>query len=453
MSDVVDLARRVAGGARAGEQIEAFVVRSTSTAVRVHGGEVESLTSAASAGVGVRVVTADRRQGFAWGASLDDDVVREATRDARDNAAFGQPADWNGLAEPDGVAPAELDLDRPGLAALSTDAKVRLALELERAVLAGDARIKGVRTASWGDGRSERAIATSTGLEAWGRSGSCSLSVLALATDGSETRTAGGSATEREPGDLDLASIAGEAVRKSTRLLGARPMATGRVTVVFEPEVTASFLGIVGSLLSGMAVLKGRSLFAGRLGDAVAAPAVTLVDDPTDPESLGGLAHDGEGLASRRNVLVDRGQLRTFVYDSTTARRAGGEVRSTGSAVRSYRTTPSPSTRALSVLPGPTGTQEALLAAVGDGVLVQSLRGLNSGVNRVSGDFSVGADGLRIRDGELAEPVSGVTVASTLPRMLLGVVAVGGDVQRRGGALAPSLAVADIALGGTSARR
>jgi PmbA protein len=219
--------------------------------------------------------------------------------------------------------------------------------------------------------------------------------------------------------------------------------------VVFEPEVTGSFLAIIGSLLSGMAVLKDRSLFAGRLGEAVAAPAFTLVDDPTDPESLGGMAHDGEGLASRRNVLIDGGRLATFVYDAATARRAGGDVRSTGSAVRSYRSTPAPSTRALKIEPGAAATQEALLASVGDGFLVQSLRGLNSGVNRVSGDFSVGADGMRIRGGVLAEPVSGVTIASTLPRMLLSVAEVGGDVQRRGGSLVPSLAVADIALGGS----
>ena len=445
--ELLDLARRVAGGAKAGEQVEAYVTRADSTAVRVHGGAVESLTSASSAGIGVRIVV-DHRQGFAWGASHDDDVVRETLQEARDNAEFGEAAAWNGLAEPDGVPAPEVDLDRPALSAMATGAKVDLALELERAVRAADPRIKGVRNAVWGDGRSERAIATSTGLEAWGRSGTCSLSVLALATDGTETRTAGAGATEREPDDLDLDDLAAEAVRKSTRLLGARPMPTGRVTVVFEPEVTASFLGIIGSLLSGMAVLKGRSLFAGRLGEQVAASALTLVDDPTDPESLGGLAHDGEGLASRRNVLVDAGRLCTFVYDAATARRAGGDVRSTGSAVRSYRTAPTPSTRALSVVPGPAATQEELLRSVGDGFLVQSLRGLNSGVNRVSGDFSVGADGLRIRDGVLAEPVSGVTVASTLPRMLLGVTAVGGDVERRAGSLVPSLAVDDIALGG-----
>ena len=445
VTELLDLARRVAGEAQAGEQIEAYASRGESMDVRVHGGEVESLTSASSAGIGVRVIV-DHRQGFAWGASLDEDVVRDTVREARDNAAFGEPLEWNGLAEPDGVVAPEVDLDRPGLGAFPTDDKVELALRLEAAVRAGDPRIKGVRTSTWSDGRSERAIATSTGLEAWGRAGSCSLSVLALATDGVETRTAAGSGVEREPADLDLDEIAAEAVERSTRLLGAKPIPSARCVVVFEPQVTASFIGIIGSLLSGEAVLKGRSLFAGRLGEQVGASAFTLVDDPADPESIGGMAHDGEGLASRRNVVIDAGGLRSFFWDSATGRRSG--TPSTGSASRSYRSTPSPGARSLALVPGSSSAGQ-VLADVGDGFLVQSLKGLNSGVNRVSGDFSVGAEGLRIRDGALAEPVAGVTIASTLPRMLLGVAAVGGDTRRFGSTRCGSLVLTDIALGGS----
>lgn len=445
MPELLDLARRVASSAHGGEQLEVFATRSDSTSVKVHGAEVESFTAAASAGVGIRVVV-DHRQGFAWGASLDDDVVRETLQEARDNATFSEPADWNGLAEPDGVAAPEVDLDRPGLAGFPTDDKVDLALQLEAAVRGRDRRIKGVRNAIYADSRSERAIVTSTGLEAWGRSGSCSLAVSAMATDGSETRTAGGSASEREPADLDLEEIAEEAVTKSTRLLGAGPIPSDRMTVVFEPDVTASFLGIVASLLSGMAVLKGRSLFAGRLGEQVAASALTLVDDPADPQTLGSMAHDAEGLATRRNVLIDAGRLSTFVYDAATARRAG--TASTGSATRSYKTTPSPGVRTVLLSPGSLDA-DALVADVGEGLLVQSLKGLHSGVNRVSGDFSVGVDGIRIRNGQLAEPVSGVTIASTLPKMLLGVVAVGADTRRFGGVIASSLALGDVSVGGT----
>ena len=445
----MDLVRRVAGEAQAGEQIEAFARRGQATIVRVHGGDVESLTSSTELGVGVRVVV-DHRQGFAWAGSLDEELVRDALQQARDNAEFAEPAAWVGLAEPDGVAPPAVDVDdllRPTLLAFPTDTKVERALALEAAVRAGDPRVKGVRTATWSDSHGERAIATSTGIEAWGTSGSCSQTVLALATDGTETRTGVGQGSEREPADLDLDEIAAEAVQQSTRLLGAKPVPSERCTVVFEPQVTASFLSIIGSLLSGESVLKGRSLFAGRIGEQVGAPGFTLVDDPNDPESLGGLAQDAEGLASRRNVVIDAGTLRTFFWDAATGRRSGNP--STGSAVRAgYRGTPSPGPRSLAIVPG-TADLDALLANVGDGFLVQSLKGLNSGVNRVSGDFSVGAEGLRIRGGALAEPVAGVTIASTLPRMLLGVVAVGGDTRRMGSIRCGSLVLGDIALGGS----
>ena len=169
MTDILALARKVAGAAAAGEQVEAYAGQGTSTSVKVHGGEVESLTQATSAGIGVRVVR-DGRQGFAWAGSLDDGVVAEVLAEARDNAAFAGPDEWVGLAEPDGVAAPDFDLWRDSLAELPTERKIELALELEAAVKAGDPRVVGVRTSQWGDGYGEGAVATSTGLEAWGRS-------------------------------------------------------------------------------------------------------------------------------------------------------------------------------------------------------------------------------------------------------------------------------------------
>jgi hypothetical protein len=170
--DILALARKVAGAAEPGEQVEAFVGQGTSTSVKAHGGEVESLTQATSAGIGVRVVR-DGRQGFAWAGSLDDAVVAEVLAEARDNVVFAEPDEWVGLAEPDGVAAPDFDLWRDGLAGLPTERKIELALELEAAVKAGDPRVVGVRTSQWGDGYGEGAVATSTGLEAWGRSTSC----------------------------------------------------------------------------------------------------------------------------------------------------------------------------------------------------------------------------------------------------------------------------------------
>jgi len=147
MSELLDVARRVAEQAKPGEQVEAYVARSKRVAVRAYQGEVEALTSAESSGIGVRVIV-DHRVGFAHAGTLDEGAITEALAEARDNAEFGEVDEWNGLAVPDGVEPPELDLYRPELASFPTDRKVELALELERATLAGDPRITGVRTSS-----------------------------------------------------------------------------------------------------------------------------------------------------------------------------------------------------------------------------------------------------------------------------------------------------------------
>jgi PmbA protein len=267
---------------------------------------------------------------------------------------------------------------------------------------------------------------TTTGIRSTSRETGCYLSVYVLAGEGDETQTGFGFSIGREPGDLDPERAAAEAVERATRLLGAVKPESARLTVVLDPWVSAQFLGIVGSTLNGESVLKGRSLFADRLGEEVAAPLLTLIDDPTDTAAFTATAADGEGLATRRNVLLENGRLLRFVHKSYTGRRSGGA--STGSAVRGYASTPGVGIQALTLVPG-TRTQAEMVADVDDGLLVQGVSGLHSGVNPVSGDFSTGAEGLRIRGGELAEPVREFTIASTIQKMLQDVSEVGGDLE------------------------
>jgi PmbA protein len=439
-------AERVAGRAEPGEQLEAFVARSSYTSVRAHAQQIESFTSASSAGVGVRVVR-DHRQGFAWAGSLDPDVISDALAEARDNARFAEPDEWVGLAEPDGVAPVPFDAFDDAVAALSADRKIELALELERMVLAGDPRISGVRVAGFSDSSGRFAVATSTGIAGTSRGAWCSMSVLALAADGDETYTGAGSTVGFSPVALDLDEAAADAVVRATRLFGARPSTSRRLSVLFEPRVAATLVGLLGSSLTGDRVLKGRSPFAERVGERIATGALTLIDDPTDHRSFAADMFDGEGLACRRNELVVDGVLQGFLYDSATGRRAGRP--STGSAVRGVSSTPGVGCQALAVLAG-SGSFDELLAGIDDGVYVQSMTGLHSGVNLVSGDISVGIEGLIIRNGELAEPVREVTIASSLQRMLLDTSGVGADVEwLPGGTACPTLVVDEVALSGS----
>ena len=216
MSELLDVARRVAEQAQPGEQVEAYVARSKRVSVRAYQGEVEALTSAESSGIGVRVIV-DKRMGFAHAGTLDEGAITEALSEARDNAQFGEIDEWNGLAEPDGVEPPDLDLYRPELASFPTDQKVELALELERAILAGDPRITGVRVASYGDGSGEAAIATSTGIAVASRATSCWLSAQALASDDGEVQIGYGVDVGRQQDELDVDETARDAVERATR--------------------------------------------------------------------------------------------------------------------------------------------------------------------------------------------------------------------------------------------
>ena len=444
--DLVEMARALVERAGPGEQVEVLLSRASSTSVRVYGGEVESLTSADSSGAGIRVIR-DGRLGFAHCGSLDPTVLAETLVEARDNAAFGEPDEFNGLAEPDGVAVVERDAWSDLVLAQPTDAKVEMALELERRVKDLDPRVVAARTTAYGDAWGESVIVSSAGVERSDRGASCSIATQPLAREGEETQTGFGHDAGRDPGALDLDRVAAEAVERATRLLGATKPASGRMTILLEPRLALTLLGIVSGMVCADAVQRGRTPFGDRLDQQIASPLLTLVDDPTRAESLGSEEFDGEGLACRPNDLIVDGVLRGFLHDSYTARRGG--TRSTGSAVRGTRSLPGVGAQLLVMSPG-TRSFDELVSSIDHGLYVNSFAGMHSGVNAVSGDFSVGADGIEIRDGSLAGPVRELTLASTLQRLLLDIREVGGDFEwLTSGHGAASLVIDDVAVSGS----
>jgi PmbA protein len=452
MSDLADLLRTaegVVGSARSGEQIEVACSEGSSTSVRVYGGEVESFTSAQTQGIGVRVIV-DGREGFASAGSLDPGIVADALAEARDNAGFAEPDELAGVAEPDGVEAVDIDLWDDAVLATSTEDKIGMAIDLERTVTSADPRITGVRTATYGDSAASFVLASTSGIRASSRATSASVGVQALADDSDgRTQTGSGFDAARSPASLDVLDVADRAVRQAVDLLGATKPPSGSVELVLDPRIAATVFGLISGTLTGDRILKKRSPFVGRIGESIASPLVTLYDDPTDAASLGADSHDGEGLACRRNGLIADGDLEAFLYDSYNGRKAG--VGSTGSAVRGVRGLPSPGVQALHLAEGGGGSVDDLIASVDHGVLVFSLAGLHSGVNPVSGDFSVGLEGRMIRDGVLAEPIAECTVGSTLQRLLLGVSTVGSNVEHLpSGVSTPGVVVSDVMLSGSS---
>jgi len=441
-----ELVRSAVGAAEAGEQVEAYADEDRRTEVSALRGEIEGMTFAGSVGLGVRVIR-DGRLGYAWAADPTLEEARETVRRARDNAALAEPDEHNGLPEPEASAPMP-EIFREQSAAVRADDKVRMALDLERYTVSRDPRVTKVDLAQVGDAVSHVAIASTTGVDAaYARTDAWAL-VVTLAVDGDETQTGFSYTITRGLDALTWEPVADEAVDRAVAMLGAAKPATAKVPVVLDPFAASSFLGVLAGALNAENVLKGRSLFAEMVGQAVGSSVFTLVDDGRRLDGPGACPFDAEGLPSGRTELFTAGTLNGFLHDTYTARRSGRGQRSTGNAKRGgYRSAPGVGTSNFFVDAGPRSLDELLTDAEG-GVLIRDVSGVHSGANPISGEFSVGATGLRIDGGAAGEPLREMTIASTIPEMLKGVAGVGSDLRFFSSVGTPSILIGEMTLAG-----
>ena len=426
---------------------DAWVEESTSRRVRVYAGEVESLSDAGAHGVGVRAF-AGHRAGYAYGTDLSDDGVAEVARAAREAAELADEDEYEGL--PDETGSSDVDgLASPDFGGWTTERVVALALEVDRAARSREG-VTQVENSVYSDAQGSVALANSRGFAAsYGATQAWAYS-SAFAGEGADLMTGLGVGMGRDPGELDPVAIGVEAAERALALVGARQPASRRCPVVLDAFVAASFIGFIGAMTSADAVQRGRSLFAGREGEEVADPALRLADVGTEPEGPSSAPFDGEGTPTRSTPLIEDGRLLGFLYDSRTARKA--DRSSTGNASRgSYRAAPSVGTTNLIVEAGELDLAE-LAARAGDGLYVTDVAGLHSGVNPVSGTFSVGASGRLIENGEFGAPVREITIASDLVSMLKAVRFVGFEarwVPFGGSVKTPPLMVAEMAVSGS----
>jgi PmbA protein len=437
---------------------EAYAAEDRGREVRVHGGEVESLTAATQRGVGVRAWIGGR-VGYAFGTDLGEAGVAaiaaraaEAARVA-DEDEFAGPPKLPLFLSPDisGKGTAErLELTDPSVAEWSTARVAELALALEKAAIDADPRVAGVEQAVYAESADRVAIASSTGVEGEYEASSCYAYLQALAEGDGGRETGLGFGLARGPAGLDPDAIGREGAERAVAMIGAGKPASRSCPVVLDPTVAAGFAGLIGGTLGADAVQRGRSPFAERLGEEVAGEALVLHDDGLDPDGLASSPFDGEGVPRRRTALIEGGRLRTFLYDTYTARR-GGAASTAGAGRGGYRALPSVSPSNLVVAPGPLSF-EGLLREAGDGVYVTDVAGLHSGVNPVSGVFSVGASGREIAGGELAAPVREFTIASDLVSMLRAVLAAGAQarwVPFGGSVSTPPLLIGEMTVSGS----
>lgn len=447
-AQALECARR-AGAAHA----EACIETTRDFSVRARGGAIETLKQSGTRGLGLRVIV-DDAIGFVSSTDLTSEALMDLAKRAVTLARFSTPDPANALPAPGdhpeakaGV-PDDLALFDPAIVELTADRKIEMALDLERLTLAHHPRIQRADAVGVSSRDGATVIANSHGLVRGWSGTAMSLFSVALADDRDGRQQAGGyGVSGRALADLPpVEAVATEAARRAIARIGARPVASARVPVVMHPDVSAAWLTEMYDAFTGEEVLKQASWLTGKLDQMVAAPGVTIVDDGRMPRGVGSEPCDGEGVPTRRNVLVDRGRLAMFTYDTYTARRAG--TRSTGNAVRSYASVPGIGYHNLHIAAGDQ-SPEAILARVECGFYMDDQGSF--GFNPVTGDYSFQAQGFWIENGEKVFPVDGVTVASNSLAMLRAIEAVGDDLVFDDDVAAPTLLISEMTVSGAGA--
>ena len=457
-SDQTDLdleslaADAVAQAMKAGaSDAEAVVREGDEFSVNVRMGEVETLKESGSRGLGLRVFLGLRSASTST-SDLTPDGIRQLVEGALALAKFTEEDPFTGLPETAefGSIPGDLHLYYDDVYSLEGPERIEWARRAEAAALAADPRITNSAGGSFDAATGRKVLANSRGFVGGYRTSYAGVSAAPLAMDANgQMQRDGWWSGARRLADLESPeSIGQEAARRTVRRLGARKVPTQRVPIVFAPEVARSLIGSVFEAASGDAIWRSASYLAGRLGQQIAAPTLHLVDDntmllPTGAGGFGTSPFDGEGLPSLRTVVVENGVLQTYLLNTYAARKLG--MKSTHNASRGLAGTPGIGCGNLYLEPG-TLTPEEIIAGVPAGLYVTSLMGF--GVNVVTGDYSRGATGLWIENGQLTHAVEEVTIAGNLAEMLKNVNAIGNDLVFRGSVASPTLRIDGMTLAG-----
>jgi PmbA protein len=446
VSDVVELALR--SGA---SDAEAAAREGDEFSVNVRLGEVETLKESGSRALGLRVFLG-KRTGSASTSDLTPDGIRHLVDGALALAKVTEEDPFIGLAEKGefGAAPLDLPLYFDDVYSLSGPERIEWARRAESAALAADPRITNSDGGSFDASTRRRALANSRGFVGGYRSSYAGVSAAPLAKDtNGQMQRDGWWSGARRIGDLDSPeSIGKEAARRTIRRLGARKVPTQRVPIVFAPETARTLIGSVFEAASGDAIWRSASFLAGKLGETIGASGLTIVDHntmllPTGVAGFGSSPFDDEGLPSLRTLVVENGVLRNYLLNTYTARKLG--MKSTHNAARGLAGAPGIGGGNLYLEAG-TQPPEEIIGGVSAGLYVTSLMGF--GTNLVTGDYSRGAAGLWIENGQLTHAVEEITIAGNLPEMLHNVTAIGNDLVFRGSVASPTLRIDGMTIAG-----
>lgn len=439
-----------AAGREAGlEEMEVYVSRSKDFSVRIFQEEVDDYTVSLEQGVGFRARYGGK-VGYAYVEAVDEDSIKLLVEGAKANAQIIDSDDeivfFAGSAEYPEVVAFNGELGK-----VSPEERIEFAKTLETEAFATDSRVALVNWATTGYGETDVYIANTKGLEqSFSRNAAYSF-VSAMVKEGETVKTGGRFLFKNDWSQFDAKKQAQEAVQEGVSLLDASTVKSGEYRVLLRYDVVQDLLSTFSSVFSAEAVQKGLSLLGGKLGEQIASPKVTLIDDPLLPNGGASAPFDAEGVATKTKEVIAQGTLTTFLHNLKTAKKDG--VESTGNAFRASFKSPvgiSPSN--FYIKPGEKSYDE-LVQELGSGLIIIDVQGTHSGANPVSGDFSLGAYGYLVENGKITRAVDQITIAGNFFKLLESVEEIGSDLEfgipgYGGNVGSPSLIIEKLAIAG-----
>jgi PmbA protein len=439
-----DLAGRLVSRGRSlgASEIEVYIQNSRNLSIRVRNSDIETIQEAAAGGVGFRVLV-DGSMGFSHCNDFNDKSLTETLERALAFAKLTTPDEHNVM--PDEIQHTVVEgLYDPSISEVSMDKKIAMALEIESLAMDDD-RITHSSGASFGEGESEVIIANSRGLLKSYRTSACSVGISVVAEKGEQRHTGGEYCSRRYFGDIEpLDKIASKAAQKAWEMLDPRMVPTQRASVIFDPAVARSLLGGIIAAINGERVLQGASFLKDMMDERFASSLLTIVDDGTRPRGMNSKPFDGEGVPVGKRTLVEEGVLRSFLYNTHVARRAG--TNSTGNASRGgFTSLPGIGIHNLYLTAG-RNTPEEIISNTNRGLLLKGVTGY--GINPVNGNYSGGANGFWIENGQIIHPVQGLTIAGSASDILKNIDMKGNDLDLSRSLSAPTFRISEMQIGG-----
>lgn len=424
-------------------QGEAYIIDSREFTVEVAESKVENLKIAHDRGVGIRVLS-DHRLGYAFTSDLSESSLDRAIEQALNNAKELEPDENWELPSHNEKGP-ELQLYDEATFQTSVDEKISLAQRIEEAARNYDDRVKITERAAYHDSKYQVLVYNTHGLQRNYIGSYCGCYAVVVGVDQGDNQTGFGLDYQLRYKDLDPVKVGREAGEKAVRMLGAKSLDSSEIPVVLDPYTAANFLGLFKTAFSGEAVLKGKSFFKDSMRNPVASKNVTMIDDGTKPGLISSMPYDGEGTATSRTVLVQDGDLQGYLHNSYTARKMG--TISTGNSMRdSYKNTPEVGTTNFFLQEGSISPQQ-VLEGITKGLYITDVMGMHT-ANPISGDFSLGASGIVIENGQLTYPVKGIAIAGNLRDLLFDIEGVGNDLTFFISRGAPTIRIKKMSVSG-----